>query len=58
MNPPFLRLTSLPPSLLLSYKDILVSMIDSVLKKIQLHYNIDELREIDDDAIDDDVRMM
>ncbi len=30
-------------------------MMDSVLKKIQLHYNIDELREIDDDTIDDDV---
>ena len=29
-----------------------------MLKKVQLHYNIDELREIDDDAIDDDVRMI
>lgn len=33
-------------------------MMDSVLKKIQLHCNIDELREIDNDAIDDDVRVM
>ncbi len=32
-----------------------MSMVDSVLKKVQLHYNMDELREIDDDAIDDDV---
>ena len=35
-----------------------MSIMGSVLKKVQLHYNIDELREIDDDAIDDDVRMM
>ena len=40
------------------YKDILVSMMDAVLKKVQLHFNIDELREIDNDAIDDDVRVM
>ena len=30
-------------------------MMESVLQKIQLHFNIDELREIDDDTIDDDV---
>ena len=28
-----------------------------VLRKIQLHFNIDELREIDDDTIDDDVSL-
>ena len=33
-----------------------MSMMDSVLKKTQLHHNIDALREIDDDAVDDDVR--
>ena len=38
------------------YKDILVSMMESILRKIQLHFNIDELREVDDDTIDDDVR--
>ena len=40
------------------YKGILVSMMESVLKKLQLHYNIDELREIDDDAAYDDVRII
>ena len=30
-------------------------MMESVLHKALLHYNIDDLREIDDDAIDDDV---
>lgn len=38
------------------YKGVLISMMESVLKKIQLHYNIDELREVDDDTVDDDVR--
>ncbi len=28
---------------------------ESVLHKVMLQYNIDELREVDDDAIDDDV---
>ena len=37
------------------YREILVSMMDSVLKKIQLRHNINELREIDDDTVDDDV---
>ena len=37
------------------YKDVLVSMMTNVLRKIQLHFNIDELREVDDDTIDDDV---
>lgn len=37
------------------YKDILVSMMESILRKVQLHFNIDELREVDDDTIDDDV---
>ena len=32
-------------------------MLDSVVKKVQLHHNINELREIDDDTVDDDVRM-
>ena len=42
------------PSLSLSrYKDILVGMTSSVLEKIQLHFNMDELREVDDDTIDD-----
>jgi hypothetical protein len=36
------------------YREILVSMMDSVLKKIQLRHNINELREIDDDTVDDD----
>ena len=31
-------------------------MMESVLKKIQLHFNMDELREVDDDTVDDDVR--
>lgn len=38
------------------YQDVLVCMMDSVVKKMLLHHNIDELREIDDDAVDDDVR--
>ena len=38
------------------YEEVLVGMMDSVLRKLQLHHNIDELREIDDDAVDDDVR--
>ena len=38
------------------YEEVLVGMMDSVLKKLQLHHNIDELREIDDDTVDDDVR--
>lgn len=38
------------------YQDILVCMMDSVVKKMLLHHNINELREIDDDAVDDDVR--
>ena len=37
------------------YREILVSMLDAVLKKIQLRHNINELREIDDDTVDDDV---
>ena len=37
------------------YKEVLISMTDSILRKLQLHFNIDELREIDDDSIDDDV---
>ena len=37
------------------YREILVSMMDSVLNKIQLRHNINELREIDDDTVDDDV---
>ena len=39
------------------YREILVSMMDSVLKKVQLRYNINELREIDDDTVDDDVSL-
>lgn len=37
------------------YQDVLVCMMDSVVKKMLLHHNINELREIDDDAVDDDV---
>lgn len=37
------------------YKEVLIAMTGSILRKLQLHYNIDELREIDDDSIDDDV---
>lgn len=32
---------------------MLLSMADSVLKKIQLHHNMEELQEIDDDTIND-----
>ena len=39
------------------YREILVSMMDSILKKIQLRHNINELREIDDDTVDDDVSL-
>ena len=56
---PSLLLPTSPSSHLspsLRYKAILISMMESVLKKAQLHYNMDELREIDDDALDDDVR--
>lgn len=35
------------------YKDILVGMSSSVLEKIQLHFNMDELREVDDETVDD-----
>ena len=37
------------------YQDILISMTRSVLEKLQFHYNLVELREIDDDSIDSDV---
>ena len=37
------------------YSGTLVSMASSVLEKIQFNCNIDELREIDDDTVDDDV---
>ena len=37
------------------YKNVLVLMMTNVLRKIQLHFNMDELREVDDDTIDDDV---
>ena len=40
------------------YRSTLVSMASSVLEKIQFNCNIDELREIDDDTIDDDVSVM
>lgn len=40
------------------YEEILVNMMDSVIRKVQLHHNINELREIDDDTVDDDVMMM
>lgn len=40
------------------YRSTLVSMASSVLEKIQFNCNIDELREIDDDTVDDDVSMM
>ena len=57
--PPLLSLPSSPPSPpslpSLRYKAVLISMMESVLKKVQLHYNMDELWEIDDDALDDDV---
>lgn len=36
------------------YQDILISMTRSVLEKLQFHYNLVELREIDDDSIDSD----
>ncbi|KAL5473099.1 hypothetical protein EMCRGX_G027544 [Ephydatia muelleri] len=36
------------------YRSTLVSMASSVLEKIQFNCNIDELREIDDDTVDDD----
>lgn len=49
-------LHKLPLIFLCRYQDILVCMMDSVVKKMLLHHNIDELREIDDDAVDDDVR--
>ena len=37
----------------LRYKSILLTMSESVLKKIQLHHNMDELQDIDDDTIND-----
>ena len=37
---------------------MLISMLGSILCKLQLHFNIEELKEIDDDSIDDDVRMV
>ena len=45
-------------SLVFRYKEVLVHMMESVLRKIQWHYNIDDLREIDDDTVDDDVRTL
>ena len=56
--PPLLSLPSSPPSppstisQIQGYSDLHDG---SVLKKAQLHYNMDEFREIDDDALDDDV---
>ena len=32
-----------------------MTMMENMLRKVQLHFNMDELREIDDDTIDDDV---
>ena len=37
---------------------MLVNMMSVVLTKIQWHYNINDLREIDDDTVDDDVSTM
>ena len=37
------------------YKGVLIAMMGSILCKVQLHFNMKELREIDDDSIDDDV---
>ena len=45
-------------SFLLRYKSVLLSMADSVLKKIQLHHNMDELQDIDDDTINDVSRVI
>ena len=42
----------------LRYKSVLLSMADSVLKKIQLHHNMDELQDIDDDTINDVSRVI
>lgn len=40
---------------LFRYKEILVSLMEAVLRKVQMHYNMEELQEIDNEAIDDDV---
>lgn len=40
---------------LLRYKEILVSLMEAVLRKVQMHHNMEELQEIDNEAIDDDV---
>lgn len=42
-------------SQILRYKEILVSLMEAVLRKVQMHYNMEELQEIDNEAIDDDV---
>ena len=39
------------------YKEILVSLMEAVLRKVQMHFNMEELQEIDNEAIDDDVRV-
>ena len=42
---------------LLRYKEILVSLMEAVLRKVQMHHNMEELQDIDNEAIDDDVRI-
>lgn len=43
----------MPP--IIRYKEILVSLMEAVLRKVQMHHNLEELQEIDNEAIDDDV---
>ena len=42
----------------LRHKSILVSLMDAILRKVQMHHNLEELQEIDNEAIDDDVSII
>ena len=40
------------------YEDALVSLMSEILHKMQFRYNQSQLEEMDDDALDDDVRTL
>ena len=44
-------------SLLLRYRDVLVTLLTEILKKIQFTYNQTELEELDNEELNEDVRM-
>ena len=43
--------------LLLRYRDVLVTLLTEILKKIQFTYNQTELEELDNEELNEDVRL-